>query len=160
MAGTGLVGSSLRQSHTLGSPGGNDDDNEEDNDRKAEESVRESLAILAKILGESNGAAAGASTSANVSRSASPAPTIRGKAITAVKTAEEEEKSKSSARIKEEDLELEVDFGGLSLREYLAQEEDIGEERIHRPQTVEECTCVFLLASVTLTLSFLSHGFL
>ncbi|PSR83693.1 Sac2 family-domain-containing protein [Coniella lustricola] len=149
VAGTGLVGSSLRQSHTLGSAedgGGENSEGSLDNDRKAEESVRESLAILAQILGEGSGSGnatslASAPTSAPASRSASPAarrsgPTIPKPTTKTALTALQEAEDK--ARIKEEDLELDVDFGGLSLREYLAQEEQVGQDMIYRPQTVEE----------------------
>lgn len=43
--------------------------------------------------------------------------------------------------IREEDLDLEFDFGGLSLREFVAQgdTESAGAGRVYRSQTVEEC---------------------
>lgn len=46
--------------------------------------------------------------------------------------------------ITEEDLEADFDFGGLSLKDFVAGG-DLGDEAgaaVHRPQTVEECTCI------------------
>lgn len=45
-----------------------------------------------------------------------------------------------SSTITQEDLEIEFDFGGVSLREFIAQSDDgTPSAGVHRSQTVEEC---------------------
>ncbi|KAF3768015.1 hypothetical protein M406DRAFT_106842 [Cryphonectria parasitica EP155] len=75
---------------------------------------RESLDVLGKILGEEAVANGGSGSVSPLSRGA------------------------EGVGIREEDLDLEVDFGGLSLREYLARDEVSGDEGVYRSQTVEE----------------------
>jgi hypothetical protein len=57
-----------------------------------------------------------------------------------------------SSTITQEDLEIDFDFGGVSLREFVAQggDDDDGDAGgpsagVHRSQTVEECMWFFFL---------------
>ena len=53
-----------------------------------------------------------------------------------------------SSSITQEDLEIEFDFGGVSLRDFIAQSDDGGSGvGVHRSQTVEECMWFPLLLS-------------
>lgn len=81
----------------------------------------ESLALLGRILGA--GAAA-----------------VNGNGSSSVSVAAAQDGAGAST-ITEEDLEREFDFGGLSLREFLARGDGVGEEGVgaYRSQTVEEC---------------------
>lgn len=57
--------------------------------------------------------------------------------------------------ITEEDLEREFDFGGLSLREFVARGDGVGEEGVgaYRSQTVEECMWTSFLSLEPLSCS-------
>lgn len=88
----------------------------------------ESLGVLGRILGDD---AATASTSGNGTSHA---------------------RAPNDITITEEDIDGDFDFGGLSLKEFLAQE-DVGGAavgQIHRPQTIEECMCSSLFSSFPL----------
>lgn len=93
----------------------------------------ESLAALRKILGDEAAAAAAAGASGEGEGGVNGDGEREGLATT----------------ITEEDLELEVDFGGLSLREFLAREDAAGEEGggSYRSQTIEECMWAIFLVS-------------
>lgn len=79
----------------------------------------ESLAVLGKILGGEVAAEPVASSGA-----ASPGPRLE---------------DPFSSTISQEDLEIEFDFGGVSLREFVARGDDGGPSAgVHRSQTVEE----------------------
>lgn len=78
----------------------------------------ESLSVLGRILG-SEVAAEGADSSGV------PSPV---------------QEDPFSSTITQEDLEIEFDFGGVSLRDFLTQSDDEGPGAgVHRSQTVEEC---------------------
>lgn len=80
----------------------------------------ESLSVLGKILGSEV-----ATEGADSSGAASPIP---------------QPEDPFSSTITQEDLEIEFDFGGGSLREFIAQSDDGNPGAgVHRSQTVEEC---------------------
>lgn len=87
----------------------------------------ESLAVLGQILGDDRVAAQGANGPVG---------------------------EKRSVTITEEDLEADYDFGGLSLREFVARGE-AGEaaRETYRPQTVDECMWTFFFLFPSLSCS-------
>lgn len=86
----------------------------------------ESLAVLGKILGSEV-----TTERAELSGAPSPVPQLE---------------DLFSSTITQEDLEIEFDFGGVSLREFIAQGDDGSPSAgVHRSQTVEECMWIPLL---------------
>lgn len=87
----------------------------------------ESLGVLGRILGEDSSAAENTA----VPRSGSASPDSTGA---------------NRSMITEEDIEGDFDFGGLSLKEFVARGhvDDVSSE-MYRSQTVEECTCTHFM---------------
>lgn len=80
----------------------------------------ESLSVLGRILGSEV-----ATDGADPSGAPSPVPQLE---------------DPSSSTITQEDLEIDFDFGGVSLREFISQDDDESPGAgVHRSQTVEEC---------------------
>lgn len=80
----------------------------------------ESLSVLGRILGSEV-----ATDGADPSGTPSPAPQLE---------------DPFSSTITQEDLEIEFDLGGASLREFISQDDDDSPGAgVHRSQTVEEC---------------------